>query len=76
MRYVLCLERLSLYLSRFVLALLAVHNKLDHSFLWERDTLHLKLEHLIGFSCLSFVVSVLYLFVATILFSCSALVFF
>src|SRR3954465_5984499 len=33
MRYVLCFERLALYFFRFVLALLAVPNKLDPSFL-------------------------------------------
>src|SRR3954464_5451921 len=55
MRYVLFLKRLTLrFRFYFSLAFLAVHNKLEPAFfVWERNTLHLTLEHNIGFSCLS-----------------------
>src|SRR3954468_21416400 len=43
MRYVLCLERLALYFSRFVFAFFAVVTSQipAYSFVWERNKLHL-----------------------------------
>src|SRR3954466_5968979 len=56
MHYVLCLERLALsYLFSFLeLCLLFITSYNPDYFVLERNTLHLKLEHIIRFSCLSF----------------------
>src|SRR3954463_10944788 len=53
MRYVLCLERLTLYFSRFVFALFAVVTSYTPAFfcVGEKHT-PLELELLIGFACL------------------------
>src|SRR3954464_4171001 len=46
MRYVLCLERLALYFSRFCFAFFAVvtSSTPTYSFVWERNTLRLNLN--------------------------------
>ena len=74
MRYVLCLERLALYLSfQFSLALFAVHSKLEPSFLCVGEKhAPLDLEHIIGFSCFSLLCV---FFIFSQLLSCLALSF-
>ena len=75
MRYVLCLERLALYFLVF-LALLDVHKKLEPSFLCvgeKHAPLHPRTQHRIFM--LIFVVCVLYLFVAAVMFSSCAFMF-
>src|SRR3954470_16138982 len=57
----------SLLFSFLYLCLLFITSYNPALFVWERNTFHFILEHVIGFSCLCFAMCVLYLFVAIVL---------
>ena len=61
----------SLLFSFLQLCLLFIASQNPAFFVWERNTLHFKLEHIIGFSCLSFFCCVFFIF--SQLLSCLAL---
>ena len=65
----------SLGFSFLQLCLLFITSQNTTLFVWERNTLHFNLEHIIGFSCLSFAMCVLYLFIAIVLLSSCAFMF-
>ena len=65
----------SLLFNFLQLFLLFITSQNPSFFLWERNTLHFILEHIIGFSCLSFAMFVLYVFVAIVLPSSCVIMF-
>src|SRR3954465_1637356 len=73
MCYAWSVSLFSLLFSFLLICLLFITSYNPAYFVWERNTLHFKLEHIIGFSCLSFFCCVFFIF--SYPFSCLALRF-
>ena len=62
MCYAWSVSLLGLLFSFLQLCLLFITSQYPNFFVWERNTLHFKLEYIIGFSCLSFFCCVFFIF--------------